>query len=132
MYRPDGKALSDPFITKLLKWIFKVGSVCLVVDEIDEFSNGPNIIHDELKKLIKQGRKRHVCIFIGSQRPSGVPTIVLSEANIVVVFYLQNAKDRAKVAEWIHEDFYIKAHDHDFRIWKRSEPEKTVLIGQTA
>ena len=132
MYRPDGKALNDPFVTKLFKWIFKVGSVCLVIDEIDEFCNGPNIIHDELKKLIKQGRKRHVCIFIGSQRPSGIPTICMSEANIVVVFYLQNSKDRAKIAEWIHEDFYRNVEDHDFRIWKRSKKNETTYIKQAA
>lgn len=130
VYRPKGKAMYDTFIPKLFQWIFEVGQVCLVIDEGSEFCNGPNVVQDDLEKLIKQGRKKHVMLLIGSQRPSGVPTIYMSEAKIVVVFYLQNIKDRQKVAEWIHEDFYEKVSGHNFRIWKRSEPEKTMLIIQ--
>lgn len=130
VYRPNGPTMDDVFITKLLRWIFKTKQVCLVVDEYMELCPSSVTMHYDLEKIIKQGRKRHICVIGGSQRPSGLPLITITESAVVAVFYLQNDNDRARFGKWIHEDFYQKVTGHNFRFFNRHTMEKPVLIIQ--
>jgi hypothetical protein len=56
---------------------------------------------DSFRRLLIQGRSKHIPMIILSQRPRWMDTFVFTEANYWQVFRLQWARDRATVQEYV-------------------------------
>lgn len=128
VYRPKPNGYTDGFVGKIFTWAFKAKQVCIVIDEARSFSKGA-LMQPELDMIVHQGRKRHVCTIIGSQRPSAIPLDFVTEAQYFAVFHLHNVNDRERLASWISPNFYIEVDGHNFQFWK-PEMKEPVLIRQ--
>lgn len=99
IFRPRYPEYSDPRVGKILQGCLKRGHCTIVIDELTDFSHGPNPL-PILGKVIRQGRWKHVRMMIGTQRPAGVPIIAITEAVKTACFRLKSADDRARMAKW--------------------------------
>lgn len=140
VYRPKHyPEWADPGVKKILLNALKVKpspkkgekAVTLIIDELSDLSRGPMAIQ-ELAKVIRQGRAKHVRMIIGTQRPAGVPLIAITEANKVIAFRLRNTDDRKRLMQWVADEMIKKPGPgrHDFWTKNDANDERAVLIHQ--
>ncbi|SRR6266436_1877516 len=113
IYCCDYPATRDPMVGMLMEWAFNHGYITLIVDEVGDFGNGITVI-DILGNIIKKGRKKRIRVFIGYQRSQGIPVIVVTESSYFFIFELRSEKDRERLADRVHPDFFTKMEDYDF------------------
>ncbi|SRR5579885_3217349 len=129
VYRPKFPSFSDPFLPKLFQWAYDFKQVCIVADELRRYSKGQTII-PELGFLITEGRKNHVCLIMGTQRPASIPLIAITESQYFAVFKLLKVTDRQRMGDEVNPEFYIPPPGrHDFKFWKIGM-DKAILIKQ--
>lgn len=122
VYRPSYPEMLDPMITKLFLWALKRGKITLDIDELGDFSRGPNV-HQALGKVIRQGRQKKVRMLIGSQRPASIPLIALTESTKFAVFHLQSLEDRKRMAQWVNPIMINEVDGHDFYFYDVKKKE---------
>lgn len=98
---------------KRFKKLKKKKGMCIVVDELADFSKG-SYTTPGMSKLIRQGRSKEVRTILGSQRPSGIPQTAVDQAQRYAIFMIMNKNDRKRLAEWVHPGFMNMAHNRDF------------------
>lgn len=69
-----------------------------------------------LKACLTRGRERGISTYVATQRPSGIPIILLSESEHYFIFRLNWPADRKRVAQvtGIDEDFQATLQPHEF------------------
>ena len=102
MYYPSGEELAD--LEKLdawCQWCYLRKNTRAFIDEVTQVTSstkpGPGLLN-----LYTRGRSQNVTAIAGTQRPSGVPKILYTEAENFYKFYLSDEKDRIRVAEFSH------------------------------
>lgn len=67
----------------------------------DEFGLGvsPNTISGNDRAALYSSRHYHATLLLVTQRPRHIPTIAISQADKIIMFYLPNPKDREHIAE---------------------------------
>jgi energy-coupling factor transporter ATP-binding protein EcfA2 len=106
LYAPNKDELNDDYYEAFFQWCFQrapengkfVQSV--YVDEVTALTRN-NDIPDWYKALLTRGRDRGIEVISSSQRPTGIPQWILSEAEYQFVFRLQMKQDRIKMGETI-------------------------------
>src|SRR5258706_2363691 len=91
IYRPSYPEIDDPGAHRIFLTSLKRKHMTLVVDEAGDFGSVSPI--RSLGNVIREGRSKHVRFIAGSQRPSGIPVLFITEAHKVAVFYLQLDED---------------------------------------
>lgn len=89
----------------------------IYVDELTLTNPSETKLAPPLARAIRTGRSRGVPVWIGSQRPSGIPSTVFTEAEHFFVFSLNFARDREKVISFTHdklEHMLSELSGHDF------------------
>lgn len=79
--------------------IWKHGDTIIYADEATLLTP-PRSILPELGRAIRTGRERNVGVWIGSQRPKDIPSVVFTEAEHFFLFRLQWEADRTKVSSF--------------------------------
>lgn len=79
--------------------VWKHGDTILYADEATLLTP-PRSVLPELGRAIRTGRERNVAVWIGSQRPKDIPSVVFTEAEHFFLFRLQWDADREKVASF--------------------------------
>lgn len=74
------------------------GNTGIYVDEGFNFDNS-----NALDTILMQGRSKKLPTYINSQRPSWVSRYAFSEASHIVVFFLNDRRDRMKVREFFNK-----------------------------
>jgi hypothetical protein len=101
IYRPSHDVLREwndngSDIDKFFEWIFRRGNTTVYVDESYLITN-----RDELPRYyhacLTQGRELEIATWSATQRPMGIPQVILSESEHTYAFRLQLPQDRAKV-----------------------------------
>lgn len=82
--------------------IWKHGDTIIYADEATLLTP-PRSILPELGRALRTGRERNVGVWIGSQRPKDIPSVVFTEAEHFFLFKLQWEADREKVASFTSE-----------------------------
>jgi len=82
--------------------IWRKGDTIIYVDEATLITP-PRSILPELGRALRTGRERNVGVWIGSQRPKDIPSVVFTEAEHFFLFKLQWQSDRDKVASFTSE-----------------------------
>lgn len=104
--RPQQIIRVDPGANELVEWdeaiydVWRAGDHILYVDEATLVLPGPRTILPELGRAIRTGRERNVGVWIGSQRPKELPSVVFTEAEHFLLFRLQFEPDIVKVCEF--------------------------------
>ena len=132
----DRPAYADPNVERLIFWAIarfdklkKKKGLTIVVDELGDFAKG-TFTTPGMSKLIRQGRSKHVRTILGSQRPSGIPTIAIDQSQKWCVFMLMNKNDRKRMSEWVHPELINMATGRDFYFCEISHegPERPITL----
>ena len=85
------------YYDELFGSVFEAGDVSIYIDEMFTVSGlNPKT---NLTRLLTQGREFNVSTWIGTQRPSKIPLITLSEAQHYFIFNLRLPQDRKRMSE---------------------------------
>ena len=121
VYRPSYPETRDAGVIRIFTTTLQAAKkrkrgVTLVIDEAGDFATGSSPMR-ALGKLIRESRSMWVRLIIGSQRPSGIPSLMMSEANKFVALHLQKKEDLERVAEYGGDVFATNPpgwHDFNF------------------
>lgn len=97
LYRPNYfEATDDDSKNRLWEWLFRRGNTTIYVDETALATNG-NVYPFYYGACLMQGRELGVELWSATQRPTRIPTVVLSESENVYAFQLRMPQDRERV-----------------------------------
>jgi hypothetical protein len=101
IYRPVWEEQDQAHINAFYEWIFKRGNCIVWTDEVMSHCICPNpmVIPPFLRAIMIQGRELGIGAWNFTQRPSGIPQLILSEAEHYMVFDLNMPQDRKKLTE---------------------------------
>ena len=127
VYQPYNRDVED--FNKLAEFIFYRGNCVLWVDELKSIAT-PLTCPYYLEENIRLGQIRGIGVVLVSQRPSMIPSLAISEADIIVSFRLQLIHDAERIAavmgevyinELVHiPDYYFLVYD--FKTIQRCAP----------
>ena len=118
VYQPYNRDVED--FNKLAEFVFYRGNITLWVDELKSIST-PLTCPYYLGECIRLGQIRGIGVILVSQRPAMIPSLAISEADVIVSFRLQLLIDAQKIAavmgevymnELVHiPDYYFLVYD---------------------
>lgn len=118
IYQPYDRDVED--FNKLAEFVFYRGNITLWVDELKSIST-PLTCPYYLSECIRLGQIRGIGVILVSQRPAMIPSLAISEADVIVSFRLQLLIDAQKIAavmgevymnELVHiPDYYFLVYD---------------------
>ena len=127
VFQPYDRSVEE--FNKLAEFIFYRGNLTLWVDELKSIAT-PLTCPYYLEECIRLGQIRGIGVILVSQRPAMIPSLAISEADIIVSFRLQLMSDAEKVAavmgeaqmmELVHiPDYYFLVYD--FKTVQRCSP----------
>lgn len=97
IYRPRWEELTPEYYNEFFKWCYKRRNTVVWIDEVMSVATATSY-PEFLKAILTRGRQLHVACWALTQRPSGIPIIVMSEATHLFVFDLNMPVDREKMA----------------------------------
>lgn len=124
VYRPAYATVRNmEQVERFWAWVFERGNTTAYADEVTDFCNGPMVYPFHFGRCITRGRELNVTVWSGSQRPTGIPKICLTESETTFVFFLKSADDRKRVAEdtGIDPDAIFELSKHYFYVVHQSE-----------
>lgn len=117
IFRPSARLLRDEkLIDDFFWWIYHRKNTTLYVDEVYSVVSG-NWLPDGYHALLTRGRERNITLISSTQRPTRIPTEILSEAERLYVFRLRMFRDREKIINIDSEfsdDGIAKLHNRFF------------------
>lgn len=99
IYRPDFRELTMPYYERFYKWIYMRRNCRVVIDEAMNVCPSPFVFPEWLKGIYTRGRELGVTAWACSQRPMGIPQILISEATHLFIFDLNLPQDRKRIME---------------------------------
>lgn len=114
-YRPDPEYQSLDYWDSIYRWVFDRRNTYVYTDETNLVCAG-HIPTDGMRACVTSGRERGIGMLHATQRPAGVPQILLSESESFYVFRLEKLSDRKRMAEMMPEQCVLAhiARGHDF------------------
>ncbi|MHB1709605.1 MAG: P-loop NTPase family protein [Thermoplasmataceae archaeon] len=119
IYRPNGAELGNPYVLDAFcQWVYERKNTLLIIDEGTQLNKSGHTPLPGFLNMYTRGRSREVSVWLGTQRPVGLPTIVFSEAEWVYQFNLRTKKDRITVASYTSDSMLQAIPDkHGVRIF---------------
>lgn len=99
IYRPDWQEMEFEFYNEFFRWCYMRGNTIVWVDEAMSVCPNSHKIPDYYKAILTRGRELKVAVWSLSQRPSGIPQVIMSESSHFFVFDLNMPQDREKLVE---------------------------------
>lgn len=99
IYRPSWEEMEVDFYNEFFRWCYMRGNTIVWIDEAMSVCPNPHKIPDYYKAVLTRGRELQVAAWSLSQRPSGIPQVIMSEATHFFVFDLNMPQDREKLVE---------------------------------
>jgi len=98
IYRPCFEELDPEYYNEFFKWCYLAENNTVCVDEVMGLYDSPFKILPYHKAILTRGRELNVNMLNLTQRPAGIPQLIISEATHFYVFNLTLENDRIKVA----------------------------------
>lgn len=98
IYRPDPQEMTEEYYDAFFKWVYYRRHTVVWIDELLSIGT-PYKMPFHYKACLTRGRELNVGVWSLTQRPSGIPTLAMSEATHFIVFDLNMPQDRHKIAE---------------------------------
>ncbi|EJL42509.1 hypothetical protein PMI08_03160 [Brevibacillus sp. CF112] len=99
IYRPRLTEMKMEYYDQFYWWCYYRENTVCVTDEVMSVAPNPSVIPEGLKAVMTRGRSKHVPHWGATQRPSGIPQLILSEASHFFVYDLNLPQDRKKLME---------------------------------
>lgn len=115
-YRPDDQFQRLEHWDQVYRWAFDRRNTFVYTDEVYLVCNGPHPT-DGMRACVTSGRERGIGMLHASQRPAGIPGILLSEAEHKYVFRLEKRDDRKRLAEADMPERVIERPADPFWFW---------------
>lgn len=97
IYRPNVNEMTEEFYDAFFKWVYFRRNTIVWIDEVMSIGS-PHKMPFYLKACLTRGRELNIGVWSLTQRPSGIPTLTMSEATHFIVFDLNMPQDREKIA----------------------------------
>lgn len=99
VYRPPFEdTQNEGLIDAFFKWVYRRGNTIVYVDELSSISRGDNYPY-HYGACLSRGRELGVDVWSGTQRPTRIPQISMSEAEHVYCGRLRMPQDRKRVED---------------------------------
>lgn len=99
IYRPIADEMEDEFYDQFFEYCYFHGNCKVWIDEAMAVCPNPHRIPRYYKAILTRGRELNVTAYSLSQRPSGIPLVVMSEATHFFIFDLNMERDRKTMVE---------------------------------
>lgn len=99
IYKPRWQEMTFEVYNRFFKWIYERKNTIVWIDEVMAICPNPFKIPDYYKAILTRGRELNIAAWSLTQRPSGIPQVVISEAVHLFIFDLNLEQDRAKLVE---------------------------------
>ena len=121
---------------KALEFACRVASalknVCLIIEEVDTYAT-PNVIPNELKRLLKVGRHYGVSMIFVSRRPAEINRLITAQTRRFVLFRTTEPNDTRYLSSVIGADLSEEVRalpDLHFIDWQHGKIERGVISFQ--
>ena len=99
IFRPSAKWLrDDEQIEKFFQWIYHRGYTTVYIDEATSIVNTHRMPQGYFDLLVR-GREKGIEVFTSTQRPSGIPQVILTESEHCYCFKIRHPSDQKKLFE---------------------------------
>lgn len=99
IYRPTWEELEPEYFNEFFRWCYQRQNCQVWIDEVMGVCKSPFDIPDYYKAILTRGRELHVTAWSLTQRPSGIPQLIISEATHLFIYDLNLPQDRQKLVE---------------------------------
>jgi hypothetical protein len=117
-YRPDPEYQKLEYWDQVYRWAFDRRNTLIYTDEVNLVCHGYHPT-DGMRACVTSGRERGIGMIHASQRPAGIPGILLSESEHKYVFRLEKREDRRRLAEADMPEQVIDRPAEPFWFWYR-------------
>lgn len=98
IYRPRFEELNFEYYNSFFRWVYERKNTICWVDEVMSICPNPHKIPDYYKAILTRGRERKTAAWSLTQRPSGIPAVIMSESTHLFIFRLNLPADRDKLS----------------------------------
>lgn len=99
IYRPSIEELNDgEVIAQFYEWVYRTGGWTVYTDEVALVAEGQTIPM-YMRACLQQGREHGIESWNATQRPTNIPSVIMSESEHVYTFRLKMEGDRDKVSK---------------------------------
>lgn len=99
IFRPSAKWLrDDDAIENFFQWIYWRGNTTVYIDEATSIVNTHRMPQGYFDLLVR-GREKGIEVFTSTQRPSGIPQVILTESEHCYCFKIRHPSDQKKLFE---------------------------------
>lgn len=102
VYRPDEDIPESQMraeVEILLRWAYRNGPMTVYIDEAMEVCENATTYPPAVKALATRGGERGVRLWVATQRPMGIPKVLMTEADHFFLFRLTSESDQKRVSE---------------------------------
>lgn len=99
IYQPVHDEMKSEYTEEFFRYLYERKNCIVMIDEVMAICKNPYNIPEYYKAILTRGRSRNTACWSLSQRPAGIPTVIMSESKHFFVFDMNMAADRDRVAE---------------------------------
>ena len=126
IYCPPFYEQTEELFNQFFDWVFLRENTIVWIDEVMGLATSYKMPR-ALLRCYTQGRSKNVGLWACSQRPKGIPAIILSNSDYYFIFNLNNINDRKTIYDMTGmKEMLTLPKDHNFYYYKVGE-EKCVL-----
>lgn len=118
IFNPSYYDQTEEMFNQFFDWVFLRENTVVWIDEV----MGLATAHRMPKALLRcytQGRSKNIGLWACSQRPAGIPAIILSNSDYYFIFNLNNVNDRKRIYDQTGiEEMKRLPKDHNFWYYK--------------
>lgn len=98
IYTPVHSEMSFEHYNSFFEWVYNRKHTVAWVDEVMSVCPNTMKLPEYYRAILTRGRSRRTSVWSLSQRPSGIPNLIISESKNVFCYDLQLPQDREKMA----------------------------------
>jgi energy-coupling factor transporter ATP-binding protein EcfA2 len=123
IFRPLGHEYEPKILDDFLEEVYLQGDCTLWIDEVTQVTGGRVIPGIGFLDVCTRGRQKKITTIFGTQRPRGIPSVVLTESEVFYVFKLTSPEDRKRIVDYTgYNAFQEILPDRWFRYFRQGRP----------
>lgn len=96
IFCPDYYDQTEDLFNNFFDWVFLRGNTIVWIDEVMGLATAHRMPR-ALLRIYTQGRSKNIGLWACSQRPAGIPAIILANSDYYFIFNLNNINDRKRI-----------------------------------
>ncbi len=128
IYRPNPEFWTVEDYDSVLKWIYQRKNCTLYIDEVLGLAPDTSRFPPYLKAIATRGRSLNISMIACVQRPTSIPIVLISEADVRYCMVLDNEDDRKRMASYMPAEMQIGDRWIDSRVMYGNKSVNPVLL----